>query len=168
MQSHLFVNWATRIRTLKMTESESVALPFGDSPISDLQSILLWWELIIDCGVNYNHIRRNSQVFFEKFKKSVFSKNWKDPANNFCGIFLKAGLQGFEPWKWRSQSPLPYHLAIAHHCNENDYTWSLQIGQYFFEKNFRCFFGCFCDIAYFQNLTIIVDRWDCVSLVINK
>ena len=25
-------SWATRIRTLKMTESESVALPFGDSP----------------------------------------------------------------------------------------------------------------------------------------
>ena len=29
----LFFRWATRIRTLKMTESESVALPFGDSPI---------------------------------------------------------------------------------------------------------------------------------------
>ena len=26
------LSWATRIRTLKMTESESVALPFGDSP----------------------------------------------------------------------------------------------------------------------------------------
>ena len=29
----LFSSWATRIRTLKMTESESVALPFGDGPI---------------------------------------------------------------------------------------------------------------------------------------
>lgn len=27
-----FSDWATRIRTLKVTESESVALPFGDSP----------------------------------------------------------------------------------------------------------------------------------------
>ena len=30
----LITSWATRIRTLKMTESESVALPFGDSPMS--------------------------------------------------------------------------------------------------------------------------------------
>ena len=29
----MLFSWATRIRTLKMTESESVALPFGDSPI---------------------------------------------------------------------------------------------------------------------------------------
>ena len=28
----MLFSWATRIRTLKMTESESVALPFGDSP----------------------------------------------------------------------------------------------------------------------------------------
>ena len=29
----MLFSWATRIRTLKMTESESVALPFGDSPL---------------------------------------------------------------------------------------------------------------------------------------
>ena len=23
-----------------------------------------------------------------------------------------AGVQGFEPWKWRNQNPLPYRLAI--------------------------------------------------------
>ena len=23
-----------------------------------------------------------------------------------------AGVQGLEPWKWRNQNPLPYHLAI--------------------------------------------------------
>ena len=28
-----FESWATRIRTLKMLESESSALPFGDSPL---------------------------------------------------------------------------------------------------------------------------------------
>ena len=33
----------------------------------------------------------------------------KDRNNPVSG----AGLKGFEPLKWRSQSPLPYHLAIA-------------------------------------------------------
>lgn len=27
-----------------------------------------------------------------------------------CGSLL-AGVEGFEPSKWRSQSPMPYHLA---------------------------------------------------------
>ncbi len=30
----LIFNWPTRIRTLKMLESESSALPFGDGPLS--------------------------------------------------------------------------------------------------------------------------------------
>ena len=44
-------NWATRIRTLKMTESESVALPFGDSP-STQRDVL------------YNIVSISSSTFF--------------------------------------------------------------------------------------------------------
>ena len=35
-----------------------------------------------------------------------------------------AGVEGFEPSKWRSQSPMPYHLAtpqysLSYHCRDN-------------------------------------------------
>ena len=58
--------WGGRIRTFGMTESESVALPLGDTPM------------------------------FVRFS-----------------LFL-VGIDGFEPSEWRSQSPLPYLLAISH------------------------------------------------------
>ena len=53
-----FFSWATRIRTLKMTESESVALPFGDSPISYTQS------LYCNCMNYYTRIMVLRQVLF--------------------------------------------------------------------------------------------------------
>ena len=61
-----FYGWGGRIRTFGMTESESVALPLGDTPM------------------------------FVRFS-----------------LFL-VGIDGFEPSEWRSQSPLPYLLAISH------------------------------------------------------
>ena len=47
----MLFSWATRIRTLKMTESESVALPFGDSP--SIQRYIL-----------YSSYRVTSSIFF--------------------------------------------------------------------------------------------------------
>lgn len=49
----LLDSWATRIRTLKMLESESSALPFGDSPLP--QQMVVY--------INY---KKNASVFFEK------------------------------------------------------------------------------------------------------
>ena len=40
-------HWAGRIRTFEVTESESVALPLGDSPISLSRRILYTLETII-------------------------------------------------------------------------------------------------------------------------
>lgn len=43
-----------------------------------------------------------------------------------------AGVEGFEPSKWRSQSPMPYHLAtpqysLSYHCRDNvDYYITLK------------------------------------------
>ena len=65
-KSTVFCGWGGRIRTFGMTESESVALPLGDTPM------------------------------FVRFS-----------------LFL-VGIDGFEPSEWRSQSPLPYLLAISH------------------------------------------------------
>lgn len=51
-----------------------------------------------------------------------------------------AGVEGFEPSKWRSQSPMPYHLAtpqysLSYHCRDNvDYYITLKSRcQAFFE-----------------------------------
>ena len=76
-----------------MTESESVALPFGDSPII---CALSTWTI----------------------------------------LSFKTGLQGFEPWKWRSQSPLPYHLAIAQCINRLYYSSMPLIRQPLFSNFF--------------------------------
>ena len=51
-----FFSWATRIRTLKMLESESSALPFGDSPLP--QQMIL-----------YTNWSNNASFFFRKLKK---------------------------------------------------------------------------------------------------
>ncbi len=50
-----YIASAARIRTLKMTESESVALPFGDSAI-----ICLFWT----ASVLYISFTEKSSVFF--------------------------------------------------------------------------------------------------------
>jgi hypothetical protein len=43
--NHVVQNWPTRIRTLKMLESESSALPFGDGPMSrDREYIIIMSE----------------------------------------------------------------------------------------------------------------------------
>ena len=49
----LLDSWATRIRTLKMLESESSALPFGDSPLP--QQMVVY--------INY---KKNASVFLKK------------------------------------------------------------------------------------------------------
>ena len=72
----------------------------------------LWISENIDSGLH-----RCTQKPGLKIRPSLFEK------------VLETGLQGFEPWKWRSQSPLPYHLAIAHHlyqqstlcCSRNEH-----------------------------------------------
>ncbi len=43
-------NWARRIRTFTMTESESVALPFGDSPLSNLMQPYFSAAVVIILG----------------------------------------------------------------------------------------------------------------------
>ena len=43
----MLFSWATRIRTLKMTESESVALPFGDSPLFIFAALTATAKIII-------------------------------------------------------------------------------------------------------------------------
>lgn len=64
-----------------------------------------------------------------------------------------AGVEGFEPSKWRSQSPMPYHLAtpqysLSHHCRDNvDYYITLKSRCQAFFEIFFDFFDCFC----FQN-----------------
>ena len=57
-----------------------------------------------------------------------------------------AGVEGFEPSKWRSQSPMPYHLAtpqysLSYHCRDNvDYYITLKSRcQAFFEIFFSFF-----------------------------
>lgn len=57
-----------------------------------------------------------------------------------------AGVEGFEPSKWRSQSPMPYHLAtpqysLSYHCRDNvDYYITLKSRcQAFFEIFFDFF-----------------------------
>ena len=56
-RSHLVLkSWATRIRTLKMLESESSALPFGDSPLLSTDDIILQGF-------------EKSKHFFQKFVK---------------------------------------------------------------------------------------------------
>ena len=52
------LSWATRIRTWKMLESESSAVPFGDSPLP--QQMVL-----------YINARNNASVFFEKNEKKL-------------------------------------------------------------------------------------------------
>lgn len=51
-------NWPTRIRTLKMLESESSALPFGDSPLPQ--------QMVV-----YIIVRKIASVFLKKFKKNL-------------------------------------------------------------------------------------------------
>lgn len=57
-----------------------------------------------------------------------------------------AGVEGFEPSKWRSQSPMPYHLATPQYyfvlyCRDNvDYYITLKSDcQAFFEIFFDIF-----------------------------
>ena len=52
----LLDSWATRIRTLKMLESESSALPFGDSPLPQ--------QMVV-----YTKAQNNASTFLKKFKK---------------------------------------------------------------------------------------------------
>ena len=61
MKSHhsvVLISSATRIRTWKMLESESSALPFGDSALSNM------FMIIQDCP--------NVKHFFEKYIKFAF------------------------------------------------------------------------------------------------
>ena len=61
-------SWATRIRTLKMTESESVALPFGDSPmcVALCQQPLLYTNTSEFASV-FRKIFRNRGKIFRNF-----------------------------------------------------------------------------------------------------
>ena len=66
MISSLFKSWATRIRTLKMLESESSALPFGDSPLLSTDDIILQQF-------------EKSKHFFKKITKSyLYAMNTKN------------------------------------------------------------------------------------------
>ncbi len=64
-------NWATRIRTLKMTESESVALPFGDSPkVFFLSTVAIIYHTFELC----KHFLQKITYFFTRnrsYKKKV-------------------------------------------------------------------------------------------------
>ena len=59
----LLDSWATRIRTLKMLESESSALPFGDSPLPQ--------QMVV-----YINDKKNASVFLKKIKK-LFGAFWR-------------------------------------------------------------------------------------------
>ena len=50
------LSWATRIRTLKMLESESSALPFGDSPS---QGLIIYY------------VKLKCKHYFKKINKKV-------------------------------------------------------------------------------------------------
>ena len=51
-------------------------------------------------------------------KRILFS--WESA---FSAVACLVGLDGFEPSEWRSQSPLPYHLAIAQHIKTANRIW---------------------------------------------
>ena len=54
--------------------------------------------------------------FFDKGEKTLKAgSDLKIKKEQLDCSFIKAGLPGFEPGKCWSQSPVPYHLAIAHH-----------------------------------------------------
>ena len=63
------LSWATRIRTWKMLESESSALPFGDSPLYDGLCLTSWYYII--CF-------RKMQAFFEKIRKKISTNMHND------------------------------------------------------------------------------------------
>ncbi len=49
------------------------------------------------------------------------------------------GIGGFEPPEWRSQSPLPYHLAISQYHQLHYYITNRKINQEFFQKKAKTF-----------------------------
>lgn len=66
MKSHhsvILISSATRIRTWKMLESESSALPFGDSPLPQ--------QMVV-----YIIVRKIASVFLKKFKKICKPSEW--------------------------------------------------------------------------------------------
>ena len=69
-----------------------------------------------------------------------------------------AGVEGFEPSKWRSQSPMPYHLAtpqysLSYHCRDNvDYYITLKSRCQAFFEIFLDFFRMFS----FLKLPIVI------------
>ena len=71
---------------------------------------------------------------------------WHKTKPHRSDAVLMAGVEGFEPSKWRSQSPMPYHLAtpqysLSYHCRDNvDYYITLKSRcQAFFEIFFDFF-----------------------------
>ena len=71
----LLNSWATRIRTLKMLESESSALPFGDSPLPQ--------QMVV-----YINDKKNASVFLKKIKK-LFWTFWRRNKVRFPFCFWK-------------------------------------------------------------------------------
>ena len=79
-------------------------------------------------------------------------------AESYLFFFLSAA-QGFEPRKWRSQSPLPYRLATPLRCI---FCCTLRCGIYYSRKWGICqyFFESFCEkIANFEKLSFCMRKF---------
>ena len=77
-------NWASRIRTYKMTESESAALPFGYSPLFEAVSICrLRIEIIVHQSGKSKHFFKNIlSGFYHRVLSGVRQRRSKGSARS--------------------------------------------------------------------------------------
>ena len=77
-----------------------------------------------------------------------------------------AGVEGFEPSKWRSQSPMPYHLAtpqysLSYHCRDNvDYYITLK-------SRCQAFFEIFFDFVSWITYSYIPNNLNNLSIFLS-